>query len=97
MFRKVKRVMSLSEELCARERRIWREVGIEEGIEKGREEGIEEGIEKGRYETILDNVSNLMDSLAVSADEAMDLLRIQEGLRERIRAEIAGETASGSP
>ena len=54
--------------------------GFEEGIEKGKkvgiEEGIEKGIEKGKENTILNNITQLMNKLKLTSDQAMEALGI---------------------
>ena len=50
--------------------------GFEEGIEKGIEEGIEKGIEKGKENTILNNITQLMNNLKLTSDQAMEALGI---------------------
>ena len=56
--------------------------GIEEGIEKG----IEKGIAQGRENALLDSVRRIMNSLKVSADQAMDILGIEPDERKVLYA-----------
>lgn len=51
--------------------------GVEKGIEKGKLEGKVEGIQEG----IFSSIKNLMDSLNISADEAMNHLKVPENMR----------------
>ena len=44
--------------------------------EKGREQGMKQGMKQGRKEEKLENIKALMESLKVSAQEAMGLLKI---------------------
>ena len=44
--------------------------------EEAREEGLEEGMEKGREETLLEAVKNIMNSLKLTAEQAMDALGV---------------------
>ncbi|MBQ6005640.1 MAG: hypothetical protein IJL14_05260 [Selenomonadaceae bacterium] len=46
--------------------------GREEGLQKGRQEGRQEG----KMETLLENIRNLMETLHLSAESAMDALGI---------------------
>lgn len=52
----------------------------ERGMIKGREEGRKEGLEVGRQEGIdesrLDSIRNIMDGLKLTAQQAMDILKI---------------------
>ena len=50
--------------------------GFEEGIEKGKKVGIEEGIEKGKENTIINNITQLMNNLKLTSDQAMEALGI---------------------
>ena len=45
-------------------------------IEQGIEQGIERGIEQGERKNALENVRNLMDSLHLTAEAAMNALKI---------------------
>ena len=51
----------------------------EEGREEGRREGHQEGVNQARVE----NIKNLMESLKLTAKQAMDALKIPDSERER--------------
>ena len=55
----------------------------EEGREIGREIGREEGREEGRKETELLSIRNLMDTLKLTAQQAMDALKISPADQQR--------------
>lgn len=71
------------------------ERGIERGIEQGIEQGIEKGIVQGEERGILRNqvasVCALMETVGISSEQAMDMLKIAErerpGIRERLTAQ----------
>ena len=44
--------------------------------EEGREEGLEEGMEKGREKERVSSIRNIMESLNLPIEKAMDALRI---------------------
>ena len=54
----------------------------EEGIEEGIREGKKRGREEGKKKTLLTSIKNLMDSLKITAEKAMDALKIKEEDRE---------------
>ncbi len=53
----------------------------EQGIEQGVEQGIEQGIEQGQQETTVSHIKNLMKSMSLTADKAMDLLAVPQDQR----------------
>ena len=62
----------------------------EEGVmdvlrEEAREEALTEGLENGRNEATLNAIKNIMDSLHVSADKAMDILKIDIEKRQQLK------------
>lgn len=57
--------------------------GLREGREKGREEGREEGLKEGREETLHQNIKNLMVTLKMSAEQAMEALCVPEEERPK--------------
>lgn len=57
------------------------ETGRLEGIETGRLEGIETGRLEGRLEGELNALRNLIDTLKLTAEQAMDVLKIPESER----------------
>jgi len=56
----------------------WEEEAIirAEGKAEGFEEGIEKGIEEGKENTILNNITQLMNNLKLTSDQAMEALGI---------------------
>ena len=70
---------------------LMREEGRKEGREEGRKEGREEGRKAGREEgrkegaeiATLNSIKNLMETLEISAEKAMDLEKIPTEERER--------------
>lgn len=59
------------------------EQGIEKGVELGIEKGIEKGIEQGKEKGMLESIRNLMDSLKLTAEQAMDALKVPEADRPK--------------
>jgi len=58
------------------EEAIIRAEGKAEGFEEGIEKGIQKGIEKGKENTILNNITQLMNNLKLTSDQAMEALGI---------------------
>ena len=56
--------------------------------DEGREEGIEQGIEQGREESLVISIRNLMETMAWTADQAMDALKIPVSDREKLSAQL---------
>ncbi len=52
------------------------EQGIRQGVEQGIRQGIEQGIKQGEETGTLSSIRNLMSSLEIPAEKAMDLLKI---------------------
>jgi predicted transposase YdaD len=59
-----------------------RKEGREEGREEGRKEGREEGREEGHKEGNIRAIHNLMETMSLTAEKAMDALRIPPQERE---------------
>lgn len=53
--------------------------GMEQGMEKGLEQGMEKGIEQGAVSAI----RNVMESLGVTLEQAMNILKIPSEKREK--------------
>ena len=53
--------------------------GRREGIRKGRSEGRREGMRKGRREGKAEAIRNLMESMSITAEQAMKALKIPAG------------------
>ena len=60
-----------------------REEGRKEGREEGRKAGREEGRKEGAEIATLNSIKNLMETLELSAEKAMDLEKIPTEERER--------------
>ena len=52
---------------------------IAEGRREGRSEGRREGIRKGRREGKVESIRNLMESMSLTAEQAMKALKIPAG------------------
>ena len=63
---------------------LMREEGRKEGREEGRKEGREEGMEIAN----LKSIKNLMETLEISAEKAMDLVKIPTEEREKYLAKL---------
>ena len=50
--------------------------GVEQGVEQGIRQGIEQGIKQGEETGILSSIRNLMNSMEIPAEKAMELLKI---------------------
>lgn len=59
------------------------EEGRKEGLQEGRKEGIIEGMKKGQEDERLSSIKNIMVNLKLTADEAMDALKIPAGERKK--------------
>ena len=65
-----------------------RKEGREEGRKEGREEGRKEGREEGTETANLSNLKNLMEALKISAESAIDLVKIPAEEREKYLAKL---------
>ena len=70
---------------ASEERRHEYMVGMIHDMEV-RAEGVEQGIEQGIEQNRIASIKNVMDSLAVEASRAMDILQIPEQDRQRYLA-----------
>ena len=61
---------------------------LQERDERMREEGRIEGREEGTETANLNNIKNLMESLKISAENAMDLVKIPAEEREKYLAKL---------
>ena len=71
-----------------RMREEGRKEGWEEGRKEGREEGRKEGREEGTETANLSNLKNLMEALKISAESAIDLVKIPAEEREKYLAKL---------
>jgi flagellar biosynthesis/type III secretory pathway protein FliH len=58
------------------------ERGLEQGMERGLERGLEQGMERGLEQGILSSINNLMCSMKMTAEQAMEALMIPKNKRE---------------
>ena len=79
-----KKVIEEDEDMCKAYRELvkdWKQEGRLEGKREGRQEGREEGREEGKEEgdkhRLIKDIQNLMDSLRLTAEQAMDVLKIE--------------------
>ena len=56
--------------------------------EEGRAEGIEEGIEKGQELSLIASIKNLMKTMKISAEEAMNALLVPEADRPKYMSKL---------
>ena len=77
----------MKDDLALAERK-GRDEGILEGIQKGKNEGILEGIQRGKSEGVFQSLTNVMKSLSLDADGAMDALCIPAEERELYRSQL---------
>lgn len=63
--------------------------GLEQGIEQGIRQGRQEGRREGRQEERIENIRVLMETLNLTAEQAMDALRIREPERPEYRKALA--------
>ena len=58
------------------------------GREEGREEGRKEGREEGTEMTMLSSIKNLMESLNLTLEQAMNALKVPADQREKFAAKL---------
>ena len=63
--------------------------GMQKGMQKGMEEGMQKGLEKGQESARVEAISNIMQALKLTAQQAMDILKIPEAERERYVAKLS--------
>ena len=59
------------------------ERGLAKGMERGLVKGMEQGLAKGRTDGIATSLYNLMETLSLSAEQAMAALKIPEEERQK--------------
>lgn len=77
--------MSIFEYDEEKELKLLREAEFQAGLEQGMEQGMERGLEQGRKameEQLKNNICNLMETMGISLDQALDLLKIPEDKRK---------------
>ena len=76
--------------LAARSHEKWRReyMTLQERDERMREEGRKEGREEGTEIANLNSIKNLMETLEISAEKAMDLVKIPAEKREKYLAKL---------
>ncbi|MDO4283992.1 MAG: Rpn family recombination-promoting nuclease/putative transposase [Eubacteriales bacterium] len=63
----------------------------ERGIQRGRQKGRQEGRKEGRQAALLESMRNLMKSLNLTAEQAMDALMIPQNERGEYRESLGGK------
>ena len=58
-------------------------VGLQKGIQQGRQIGIQQGIQQGTQQALLNSLRNLMETMHIAADKAMEVLKIPNEEREK--------------
>ena len=76
--------------LAARSHEKWRReyMTLQERDERMREEGRKEGREEGTEIANLNSIKNLMETLEISAEKAMDLVKIPAEERDKYLAKL---------
>ena len=72
----------------------WKDTWIAEGMEtglykgrmEGRMEGMETGLSKGRLDNLVENIHALMETLDLTKEKAMDVLKVSEEDRAKLSA-----------
>lgn len=64
------------------------EKGREEGREEGLKEGMEKGMEKGMETNLLANIRCLIETMQLTAEQAMNALRVPVEDRARLSAQL---------
>jgi flagellar biosynthesis/type III secretory pathway protein FliH len=59
--------------------------GMQQGMQQGRQQGIQQGIQQGRRLGLQTSIRNLMDSMKLTAEQAMDALKIPEIERSKYK------------
>ena len=73
--------MSIFEYDEEKELKLLREAEFQAGLEQGMERGLEQG-RKAMEEQLKNNICNLMETMGISLDQALDLLKIPEDKRK---------------
>ena len=60
----------------------------EDAEKQGMEKGMKEGVKEGRENTLLISIKNLMQTMKLSAEEAMNALMIPDADKPRFRAKL---------
>ena len=58
------------------------QAGLEAGLEQGLEAGLEQGLERGLEEGLKNSINNLMETMEISLERALDLLKVPEDTRK---------------
>ena len=59
---------------------------LERGLERGLEQGLERGLEQGKKERAVEDIQNLMETLKLTVEQAMDALKVPELDRDMYKA-----------
>nr|MCR5219795.1 transposase [bacterium] len=60
------------------------ETGLSKGRAEGRIEGMETGLSKGRLDNLVENIHALMETLGLTKEKAMDMLKVSEEDRAKL-------------
>ena len=60
----------------------------EKGLAEGRAQGLAEGRAEGKTESLVSSIKNVMDSIHVSIEEAMDILKVDPQKRQEYAAKV---------
>ena len=73
--------MSIFEYDEEKELKLLREAEFQAGLEEGLERGLEQGLERGLEEGLKNSINNLMETMEISLEQALDLLKVPEDKR----------------
>ena len=59
---------------------------LERGLEQGLERGLEQGLERGKRERAVEDIQNLMETLKLTVEQAMDAIKVPEVDRDMYKA-----------
>ena len=65
-----------------------RQKGLDEGHREGRQEGRQEGFREGADQKCLENIRSLMESMKLTAKQAMEALKIPESEQSKYIARL---------
>ncbi len=68
--------------------KVRMEEAREDGLEQGRTEGRAEGHKEGVFKTTLASIRNLMDTLHLTMQQAMDALKIPPSEQEKYASQL---------
>ncbi len=87
-FQDLQEVENMLAETVASWKDTWIAEGMETGLSKGRAEGriegMETGLSKGRLDNLVENIHALMETLGLTKEKAMDMLKVSEEDRAKL-------------